>query len=72
MDLCDEDEEASSSANWVHTVDRGGLLRVSESTFMLFERMELIVRSMFNTEMMCTMNEGIKKELHDPITTDET
>lgn len=40
MDLCDED---ASSADWVNAVDRGGLSRVSESTFMLFERMELIV-----------------------------
>ncbi len=71
MDLCDEDEEVSSSADWVHAVDRGGLVRVSESTFMLFERMELIVRSMFNTDMVRTMTEGIKKELHETIITDE-
>ncbi len=37
MDLCDEDDEVSSSADWVHAVDRGGLVRVSESTYMLFE-----------------------------------
>ena len=38
MDLCDEDEDVSNSANWVHAVDRGGLTHISENTYLLFER----------------------------------
>ena len=70
MDLCDEDEEVSTSAEWVHTVDRGGLC-VYVKARLCSERMELIVRSMFNTDMVCTMTDGIKKELHKTIVADE-
>ena len=70
MDLCDEDKDVSSSANWVHAVDRGGLVHVSETTYMLFERMELIIRSIYNTDTVQTMMEGVKKQLHDTIITD--
>ena len=37
MDLCDKDKDVSSSADWVHAVDRGGLVHVSEPTYLLFE-----------------------------------
>ena len=42
MDLCDEDEDVSSSADWVHAVNRGGLCLVSENTAMLFHEIELL------------------------------
>ena len=71
MDLCDEDEEVSSSADWVHAVDRGGLVRVSESVYLLFERIKLLVRSVFNTDMVHRMTEAVRKDLHDTIITDE-
>ena len=48
MDLCDEDEEVSESADWVHAVNRGGLCLVSEATAMLFHEMELLVRKVFD------------------------
>ena len=31
MDVCDEDDEVSNSADWIHAVDRGGLCHVSEN-----------------------------------------
>ncbi len=71
MDLCDEDDEVTSSAEWVHAVDRGGLVRVSETTYMLFERMEMIIRSVFNIERAHMLTEGTRKQLHTTITTDE-
>lgn len=71
MDLCDEDEEIADSADWVHAVDRGGLTRVSDNTYMLFERMEMIVRTVFNKEKAPSMNEGVKGELHSMILFDE-
>ena len=50
MDLCDEDEDVSESADWVHAVNRGGLCLVSETTAMLFHEIELLVRQVFNKE----------------------
>ena len=71
VDLCDEDEMVSKSADWVHAVHRGGLVHVSENTYMLFERMELLVRSVFNANTVRRMSEGVKKHLHDTIIADE-
>ena len=70
MDLCDEDDDTSGSADWVHAVDRGGLVRVSESIYLLFERMELIIRTVFNTDTVHTMTEGVKKDLQETIMSD--
>ena len=55
MDPCDEDDNTSGSADRVHAIDRGGLVHVSESTYLLFERMELIIRMVFNTDTVHTM-----------------
>lgn len=71
MDLCDEVKDVSSSADWVRAADRGGLVHVSETTYLLFKRMELIIRSIYNTDTVWTMMEGVKKQLHDTIITDE-
>ena len=70
MDLCDEDDDTSGSADWVHAVDRGGLVHVSESTYLLFQRMELIIRTVFNTDTVHTMTEGVKKDLQETIMSD--
>ena len=48
MELCDEDDETSSSADWTHAIDRGGLCRVSENTYMVFNHTEMLVRKVFN------------------------
>ena len=54
----------ASSVDWVHAVDRGGLLCVSESTFVLFEQMKSIVHLMFNIEMMWTYKERTARFHH--------
>ena len=48
MELCDEDDDVSSSADWTRTIDRSGLCRVSENTFLVFNQLELLVRKFFN------------------------
>ena len=47
------------------------LTQVSENTYMLFERMEMVVRTVFNDEKTASMSEGVKKELHSTIVADE-
>ena len=44
MELCDEDDDVSSSADWTRTIDRDGLCRVSENTFLVFNQLELLVQ----------------------------
>ena len=39
--------------------------------YLLFEGIELIIRSIHNTDTVRTMMEGVKKQLHDTIITDE-
>ena len=70
-DLTDEDDELSCSADWMHAVDRGGFVHVSEATYLLFERMELHIRSLYNTDNVRRMSEGLRQELYTIITTDE-
>ena len=67
MDLTDEDDETSSSADWLHAIDRGGLCRVSEGTVMLFHEIELLVRRVFHkdspqltcAELTCNLKEKV-------------
>ena len=65
MDMCDEDDGTSSSADWLHAIDRGGLCRVSEATVMLFHELELLVRNIFNkealqvTELTCNLKQKV-------------
>ena len=44
-------------------IDRGGLVRVSENTCLLFHSIEQVVRSMYNRATMETMTDGIKQRL---------
>ena len=50
MDIKDEEVDASNSADWVHAIDRGGLYKVSESTFMVFHGLECKVRQILNLQ----------------------
>ena len=64
MELCDEDDETSSSADWTHIIDRGGLCRVSENTYMVFYHMKMLVRKSFNAtavqEVTSELRERVK------------
>ena len=71
MDLCDEDDETSFTSDWVKAVDRGGLVHVSKNTFLLFQRMETIIRSMYNCETMEAITEGVKQRLYDTVVADD-
>ena len=64
VDLCDEDEDMSESADWVHAVNRGGLCLVSETTAVLFHEIELLVRKVFNKEGKLN---GITTNLRDKV-----
>jgi len=50
MDLLDcedednNDQEATSSETWLNSIDRGGLWHISDTTFVVFQAMEEVVR----------------------------
>ena len=48
MDLYDEDEDVSESADWGRTVNRRMLCLVSESTVMLLHEIKLMVHRCFS------------------------
>ena len=56
-----DDEGDSRSSNWVDIVDRGGLVRVKEGTYMLFCVMEAEVREHFRLTKATQLAEGIRK-----------
>ena len=58
--LEEEEEEASPSADWLNLVDRGGLWRVREGTYMLFCAMEDELRQHLQKRRVQEMTEGFK------------
>lgn len=71
MDLCDEDDEVLCTADWVHVVDQGELVNVSENTVFLFQQMEMIIHSVLNKEKTKLMINGVRQKLHKTIIEDE-
>lgn len=71
MDLCDEDDSITFPSDWVNGIDRGGLVRVSENTCLLFHSIERVVRSMYNRETMETMADGVKQKLSKAVIADD-
>ena len=59
-ELCDEDEVVSSSADWMHAIDRGGLCHVNENTFSLFAQIEIVVRSVFRVKSAQEVTSGLR------------
>ena len=64
--LSDEDNE-SPSADWVDVVDRGGLLRVKEGTYMLFCAMEEEVREHFKLAKADQLAEGNREHVEESV-----
>ena len=71
MDLYDEDEDVSESADWVHAVNRGGLRLVSESTAMLFHEIELVVRRFFHKTGMSEVTTDLRERVKGSVLIDE-
>jgi len=75
MDLLDSSDDAdteTSFEDWLNTVDRGGLWRVSDTTYMVFQSMEEVVREHFRKANMCILSSSATKDLLiSRITTDE-
>ena len=71
MELCDEDEDVSDSADWVHAVNRGGLCLVSEATAMLFHEIELLVRKVFHTEGKMDITTNLRERVKENVLANE-
>ena len=53
-EISDGEVDAGNSSEWINAVDRGGLCKVNESTFMTFYEMELKVRQCFTIQKRMT------------------
>ena len=71
--LKDNEEEAvaSSAADWVNEVDRGGLWKVQEGTYMQFASMEEEVREHFQTGRVRHMKDGFKERVSVVMSTND-
>ncbi len=66
MDLCDDGEEEGAAAwtsEWVNAIDRGGLCRVSDGTYMVFQEMEVVLRSTYNKDNAKILENGNRGNL---------
>ena len=62
LDCCDEDDdEEASSVTWLNSIDRGGLWHVSDTTFVVFQSMEEVVRQHFRKSNMRSLSSGGKQ-----------
>ena len=71
MELCDEDDDVSSSADWTRAIDRGGLCHVSENTYLVFNQLELLVRKFFNDTSVQDVTSDLRMKVKDCALTDE-
>ena len=61
----------SPSSHWVDIVDRGGLVRVKEGTYMLFCAMEAEVREHFRLAKATQLDEVIREHVKESILENE-
>ena len=74
MDLLDDDDddEEGSCETWMNSIDRGGLWHVSDTTFMVFQSMEEVVREHLRKSNMQSLSlSGGKHILIGKITSGE-
>ncbi len=65
-DLLDEgDEKTADSAAWVEAVNRGGLTRVNNATYDVFQAMELEIRKHLTKETIPTLTDAINSSIID-------
>lgn len=63
MELCNEDDEMSNSADWTHAIDRGGLCHVSENTYMVFNHTEMLVWKAFNYKTIQEVTSNLREKV---------
>ncbi len=74
MDLCDDSEEegaATWTSEWVNAIDRGGLCHVSDGTYMVFQEMEVVLRSTYNKDKAKILENGNRGKLVQTIIKNE-
>jgi hypothetical protein len=70
-DLAEDEPTQEESGDWVTLVDRGGLFRLNDVAWSLFQAMELMVREVFALENLKCINQEISSGLIDKILSDE-
>ena len=71
LDCCDDDDEEASSETWLNSIDRGGLWHVNDTTFMVFQSMEEVVRQHLRKSNMRSLSSGGKHLLITKLSSDE-
>ena len=65
-----EDQQLASS-DWVNAVNRGGLLRVTDNTYLVFARMEAVVQTHFAICKLKSITDGQKDDLLTEVVSDD-
>lgn len=64
-EFIEEDKENQDKNTWVATVDRGGLVMITEEAYQLFYAIETCVRRYLNISNVTEMNDGFRKHITD-------
>ena len=64
-DLCntDDDIEPAETEEWLCSVDRGGLVRITDDAYACFSAIEYCVQQQFQTSKLHKVNHGFREEV---------
>jgi hypothetical protein len=63
LDMVEEEDDDGDATVWLNIVDRGGLFRVNDSTFLFFVSVEEVVRQYLQIRNVRSLTDGIKDEI---------
>lgn len=66
-----DSDELNDSEQWIHTINRDGLVTIDDSTYNVFVAMELKIREYFNESKLSLCSDGLKDSAYQGIITDE-
>ncbi len=66
-----DEEKQPTSSDWVESVNRGGLLRVTDNAYLVFARIEAVVQTHFTVSKLTSITDGLKDELIRHVVSDD-
>ena len=71
VEMCEDNDDTDSSADWTKQISRGGLKLVKNKSYQFFHAMEMYVRRHFTVMFAPTISAGSKVMLVDKVATDD-
>ena len=67
----EKDGHVGSSQEWLKSIDRGGLIDITDEAFQFFYSIELVIRRYFNSSQTRDMVDGFNEEVYTAVLQDD-